>query len=123
MSNKATKCLLARSPLTSDLLLTATHSPFTYAHHTRLLDDNLQTLMMKYPHLSEQKVKDLLEELDNNCQLAMQILDEEEQRCRQIVEETSPIKKPTPTQAEQNRILKQSFLSLYKKLLAKTQEL
>lgn len=122
MSNKATKCLLARSPLTSDLLLTA-HSPLTYAHHTGLLDDNLHALMMKYPHLSKQKVKDLLEELDNNCQLAMQILDEEEQRCRQIVEEEPSIKKYTPTQAEQNRILKQSFLSLYKKLLTKTQEL
>lgn len=82
----------------------------------------MQTLMMKYPHLSEQKVKDLLEELDNDCQLAMQILDEEEQRCRQIIEEASPIKKPTLTQAEETRILKQSILSLYKKLLAKTQE-
>jgi type I site-specific restriction-modification system R (restriction) subunit len=78
--------------------------------------------MLKYPHLSEQKVKDLLEELDNNCQLAMQILDEEEQACRQIVEEAPPLKKPALTQAEQNRILKQSFLSLYKKLLAKSQE-
>lgn len=87
MSNKAqTKCLLARNPHAADLLLPHTSS-LTLSHHQLLTDNNLRTLMQKYPHLSEQKVRDLLEELDNNCQLAMQILDEEEKNCREIVEE------------------------------------
>jgi dolichyl-phosphate-mannose--protein O-mannosyl transferase len=89
MSNKAqTKCLLARNPNANDLLLPL-GSSLTLNHHQQLTDNNLRALMQKYPHLSEQKVRDLLEELDNNCQLAMQILDEEEKNCREIVEEKS----------------------------------
>ena len=41
--------------------------------------------MLKYPHLSSQKVRDLLEELDNNSQLALQILEEEEKHCSKII--------------------------------------
>ena len=56
----------------------------------------------------------------------MQILDEEEKSCRQIVEEKTvqeSKKVPVMSKIEENRILKQSFLNLYKKFLAKTQEL
>lgn len=42
--------------------------------------------MQKYAHLNRQKVSDLLEELDNNCDLAIQILDEEEAHCNKIIE-------------------------------------
>jgi hypothetical protein len=81
--------------------------------------------MRRYPQLNRQKVRDLLEELDNNCELAMQILDEEEKHCDKIIEEKRPqIKKALNfSKEEENRILKQSFLNLYKKLLAKSHEL
>lgn len=42
--------------------------------------------MVKYPLLNVRKVRDLLEELDNNSQLALQILEEEEKHCSKIVE-------------------------------------
>jgi hypothetical protein len=126
MSNKAqTKCLLARNAYAGELLLPS-NAALTFGHHDQLLEVNLRTVMQKYPHLSEQKVRDLLEELDNNCQLAVQILDEEEKSCRQIMEEKVVVeskKTPPMSKAEENRILKQSFLNLYKKFLAKAQEL
>lgn len=76
MSNKAqTKCLLARNAYTSEHALPA-NTTLTFAHFDSQLEMNLRALMQKYPHLSQQKVRDLLEELDNNCQLVMQILDE-----------------------------------------------
>lgn len=125
MSNKAqTKCLLARTPYSTEHQLPV-NCALTFGHHEQQLELNLRALMQKYPHLSEQKVRDLLEELDNNLQLAMQILDEEEQHCSKIIEEKRvEIKKsPALSKSEENRILKQSFLNLYKKFLAKTHEL
>lgn len=81
--------------------------------------------MLKYPHLNNQKVRDLLEELDNNSQLALQILEEEEKHCSKIIDEKRiDVKKPLGISInEENRILKQSFLNLYKKFLAATLKL
>lgn len=76
--------------------------------------------MLKYPHLNNQKVRNLLEELDNNSQLALQILEEEEKHCSKIIDEKrTEVKKTLGISiVEENRILKQSFLNLYKKFLA-----
>jgi hypothetical protein len=125
MSNKIqAKPLFARNTLTSEYaLLSNPHNSFSA--YEEQLDNNLRVLLAKYPHLSRQKVRDLLEELDNNCQLAMQILDEEQQHCTRIVEEKKVDNKRVQglSAVEENKILKQSFLNLYKKLLAKTHEL
>ena len=77
MSNKIqAKPLLARNTLTSEYaLLSNPHSSFSA--YEEQLESNLRVLLARHPHLSRQKVRDLLEELDNNCQLALQILDEE----------------------------------------------
>jgi len=78
MSNKIqAKPLLARNTLTSEFtLLSNPHNSFSA--YDEQLENNLRVILARYPHLSRQKVRDLLEELDNNCQLALQILDEEE---------------------------------------------
>jgi hypothetical protein len=125
MSNKAhTKCLLARSTHSGEHQL-PNNCAFTFAHYDQQLETNLSAIMLRYPQLSQQKVRDLLEELDNNCQLALQILDEEEKHCTKIVEEKKVETKKSPafSTTEENRILKQSFLNLYKKFLAKSHQL
>lgn len=70
-------------------------------------------------------MRGLLEELDNNRTLALQILDEEESHCNDILEEKRLERKYplTMTQEEENRLFKRSFLNLYKKMVAKTEQL
>lgn len=97
----------------------------TFTAYESELESNLKFILRKYSHLDRSKVRDLLEELDNNRDLAVQILDEEESHCNNILEEKKLDRKKSLnlTQEEENRILKQSFLNLYKKLIAKTDQL
>lgn len=97
----------------------------TFTAYESELESNLKFILRKYSHLDRSKVRDLLEELDNSRDLAVQILDEEESHCNNILEEKKLDRKKSLnlTQEEENRILKQSFLNLYKKLIAKTDQL
>lgn len=124
MSSKSTlKPLLARNPKVSEhLLLSSNARPFSAYQED--LEANLRSILRKYPHLDRKKVADLLEELDNNRELAMQILDTEESHCNSIMEERREgARQLQLSQEEENKLLKQSFLSLYKKLLARTAQL
>jgi DNA gyrase/topoisomerase IV subunit A len=115
------KPLLARNLKVGDHHLLS-HPARTFSAYEQQLEDNLRLILRKYAHLDRQKVSDLLEELDNNCQLAMQILEEEQTHCNSILEERREGRHhPALSQQEENRILKQSFLNLYKKLLATTE--
>lgn len=124
MSSKVTiKPLLSRNLKVNDHHLLSNPNRCFNAYEDEL-ENNLRTILRKYSHLDRKKVSDLLEELDNNLTLAMQILDEEESHCNSILEERREGRRqPALSQEEENCILKQSFLKLYKKLIAKTAEL
>lgn len=124
MSSKAqVKPLLGRSLRVTDHHLPS-HSSRDFTSYENDLENNLRIILRKYSHLDRKKVSDLLEELDNNRELAMQILEEEESRCNSILEERLEARRQPPlSQEQENRILKQSFLNLYKRLIAKTAEL
>jgi hypothetical protein len=87
MSSKSTlKPLFARNHKVSEhLLLSSNTRPFSAYQED--LEANLRSILRNYPHLDRKKVADLLEELDNNRELAMQILDTEESHCNSIMEE------------------------------------
>jgi hypothetical protein len=51
------------------------------------LESNLWIILKRYTHLDRTKVRNLLEELENNLDLAIKILEEEEQACNKILEE------------------------------------
>jgi hypothetical protein len=97
----------------------------TFTAYEQELENNLKIILKKYAHLDRKKVRDLLEELDNNRELAIQILDQEESHCNTILEEKKHEGKKqfNLSTDEENRLLKQSFLNLYKKLMSKTAEL
>jgi hypothetical protein len=125
MSSKVTvKPLLARNPRVSEHLLLSS-SARGFSAYEDDLDSNVRFILRKYAHLDRQKVSNLLEELDNNRDLAMQILDAEESHCNSILEERrEAVRQPRLlSQEEENRLLKQSFLSLYKKFLAASTQL
>lgn len=121
-SGADTKPLLARNlKVTEHQLLS--NSP-TFSSYEVDLDRNISVILLKYAHLDRKKVSDLLEELDNNRELALKILEEEDARCNSILEEHREIRRLPPlSQEEENRILKQSYLNIYRKLIAKTAEL
>lgn len=48
-----------------------------YQQHIRLLDRNAEELRALFPHNSKEHIKELLEELDNNMQMAKEILKQE----------------------------------------------
>ena len=85
----------------------------------------MASILKQFPHLDKAKVRDLLEELDNNRQLAVQMIEEEEKRTTHILEEKKGETKRglALSRDEENRILKESFLNLYKKFLAQGKEL
>lgn len=60
-----TKKLLAKNHFTTELNLVSSTS-FTYNNYEQSLEANLKMILSKYPALDIKKVKDLLEELDNN---------------------------------------------------------
>jgi hypothetical protein len=67
MSNKVqAKPLLSRSANVSEYHL-ITSSSLTFIHYDEQLEGNVCTVMLKYPHLNKEKIRNLLEELDNNC--------------------------------------------------------
>jgi hypothetical protein len=50
------------------------------------LQSNLKIIIGKYPTFDTKKLKDLLVELDNNIDLAVQILEEEISNCDKIID-------------------------------------
>ncbi len=85
MSSKSTiKPLFARNLKVSEHLLLSSPNR-TFSAYQEDLDANLRIILRKYPHLDRKKVCDLLEELDNNRDLAVQILDAEESHCNAIM--------------------------------------
>lgn len=66
----------------------------TYKSYECQLDNNIKTIMRKYNNLDSKKVKELLEELDNRLELAMEILEEENYRHVPIMEEGRDYSKP-----------------------------
>jgi hypothetical protein len=114
-SNITVKTLLARNLKVSEHLLLSTNNP-TYNSYQEDLDNNLRFILKKYSHLDRKKVSDLLEELDNNKELAMQILDAEESHCNSNMEEhRHGARQSTLSLEEENTIFKRAYLSLYKK--------
>lgn len=57
----------------------------TYSAYEKALEDNVGTIMQKFGSLDRNKVRDLLEELDNNLTLAISILNEENAHCESII--------------------------------------
>lgn len=88
------------------------------------MEGNLRIILKRYPHLDKTKVRNLLEELENNLDLAIKILEEEEKTCNKILEEKkSDIKRPLNlSQDQENIILKRSFLNIYKEVMALKKE-
>jgi hypothetical protein len=74
----------------------------TFGYYERQLEENIKLIMDKYPCHDKQKVRDLLEEIDNNKDLAIELLDAEEIRCNVILEEKKrDIKKPPALSKDQ----------------------
>lgn len=67
-----------------------------------------------FPLEHENKIKDLLEELDNNIMMATEILTEQYQDRQSMVCEKSIAKKMNIE--DENRMLKNAIAALYKKL-------
>ena len=74
--------------------------------------------------MDKEKLRNLLEELENNLEPVIKVLEEEEQACNKIIKEKKvEVRKPLNlTQEQENQIFKQSFLKLYKKLLSTQKE-
>lgn len=117
------KTLLGKHHLSNDHALIMINNA-NYNSYEQEIEANLRIILKRYSHLDKLKVRNLLEELENNLELAMQILEEEEQACNKILEEKKvEIKKPLKlSQEEENQIFKQSFLKLYKKFINATKE-
>ena len=117
------KTLLGKHHLSNEHALIMTNHT-SYNCYEQEIEANLKTILRRYNHLDKMKVRNLLEELENNLELAMQILEEEEQDCNKILEEKKvEIKKPLQlSQEQENQIFKQSFLKLYKKFINATKE-
>ncbi len=124
MSSKMqVKTLISKHHLSNEhALILGSHSGYNSYEHE--LEGNLRTILKKYPYLDHTKVRNLLEELENNLDLAVKILEEEEEHCSKILEEKRvDIKKPLKlSQEEENQIFKQSFLKLYKKFISATKD-
>jgi len=60
-----TKTLLAKNLFLNEQNLVSNQS-HTYNKYEQSLEANVKTIMIKYPSLDKKKIKDLLEELDNN---------------------------------------------------------
>jgi DNA-binding transcriptional MerR regulator len=59
----------------------------TYRSYESQIDHNIKIILHKYQHLDIKKVRQLLEELDNQLELAIEILEEEIARSLPIIEE------------------------------------
>lgn len=119
MSGKLeTKRLLARDMYTNEHNVFA-NSSLTFSAYDGQLDQNLRIILIKFPTHDRKKVRDLLEELDNRIELVIDILNEEKEKCSLILEEKKGDTKKhlNLSQDQENKILKQSFLNLYKKYL------
>lgn len=87
MSSKLqSKPLLSKHHLSNEHTLILTNNS-NYNCYDQELEGNLRTILKRYPHLDKLKVRNLLEELENNLELAIKILEEEEQHCNTILEE------------------------------------
>jgi hypothetical protein len=118
MSGKLeTKQLLSKHDLSTGGQLLLFNQESTYGFYERQLEDNIHEILRKFPSLDKEKVRTLLEEIDNNCDVAIQLLKAEEARCSSIVEEKRAEPKPLPksTKEEEVSFLRQSFLKLYQK--------
>lgn len=88
------KPLLSKHHLSSEHTIIANNYQ-NYRSYEDEIEDNLRMILKRYPHLDHHKVRNLLEELENNKELAIKILEEEEQACNRILEEKkADIKKP-----------------------------
>jgi len=61
----------------------------TYKSYENQIDHNIKIILHKYQHLDIKKVRQLLEELDNQLELVIEILEEEIARSLPIVEEAT----------------------------------
>lgn len=50
----------------------------TFTEYENELESNMKIILKRFDYLEKAKVRELLEELDNNRELAIKILDEEE---------------------------------------------
>ena len=88
------------------------------------MQENLCSIMRQFPHLDKQKVTDLLEELGNNCELAIQMIEQEE-KGTPVITEGNVVHgrcELALTREEKIRLLKTSFLNLHKKFTAQSRE-
>lgn len=75
MSTKSQiKPLLSRNTKVAEYIM-VTNNASTFTAYEKALETNLNIILHKFPNLDKKKVRDLLEELDNNRELAIQILD------------------------------------------------
>lgn len=84
-------------------------------------ESNLQWLKRKFANEDPNKIKDLLEELDNNVEMVTSILATESQDKQPMLCE-----KPTPKKPEhddENRMLKNAIARLYKRMLQQEKDL
>jgi hypothetical protein len=88
------KRLLSKHQLSSEHTIISSNS-LSYSAYDQELEGNVKIILKRYPLLDKLKIRNLLEELDNNTNLAIQILQEEEDACNKILEEKkSEIKMP-----------------------------
>ena len=74
-----------------------------------------------FPSQSLAKIKELLEELDNNVEMAREILEEE---CgKPTLPDTQKLPKPKMQESEENKVLRKAVAQLYKKLMTIEKEL
>ena len=65
----------------------------TWFQYGRCLQENLELLRRRFPLEDQNKIKNLLEELDNNLDLVAEILlDEQQEKCPMVCEKTAPKK-------------------------------
>ena len=123
-SQMKTKQLFSKDLFSTSESLLIHNDCSTFGSYERELQSNINFILIKYPAHDKKKIRNLLEEIDNNKEIVLEILQFEEQRYNSIIDERN-IEKANPeiTQEEENSILKHSFLNLYRKLIKANQEL
>lgn len=77
MSTKLENKKLLSKNVVSSKDYSLAESNFSFSSYQSELDGNIKALMKKFPLTDYKKVKSLLEELDNNLEIAVEIMAEE----------------------------------------------
>lgn len=86
----------------------------SYQNYSLGVESNVQALRRRFPQQSGKKLRELLEEMEGNLEMAIGVLEEEYGREAVIIPEKPCCKKIS--EEEQNRLLKKAVAQLYKKL-------